>query len=139
MPNEQEWTRVQKELVRQTEAGELFWDSKYFPPSIRKNVTGDVIYSAAINGRMVIVYEYTYAVYDESGSTLHDESGSTYEKDVSIEFVDNKGNLQWQWPQLPYRRQLLDAIQYRLSGAYDFLKSFLPRGLPPPPQGVPSS
>jgi hypothetical protein len=100
------------------------WSTNQFLPSIRKNVVGDVIYSAAVNGRMVVVYEYSYTAYDVDGPTE--------ENDVAIEFVDNMGNLQWQWPKLPYRWQLLDAIRYTLCGANDFLKTFLPQGLPSP-------
>ena len=117
MPNEKDWTEAQKKLVTQTEKGEIVW--VVVPGLVRENdILGDA-YGAHVANRFLAVYEYTYRVYT-------DEHTWTEETDVATEFVDEHGKLQWQWPKLPFRQQLLDAIRYRLSGAHEFLDAFLP-------------
>jgi hypothetical protein len=122
MADENRWTEAVRMLSEQTEKGEVSWQQGLFPPDIRPYVTvsGDGIYSTVINGRKLIVYEYTYQNWIDSGN-------STDETEVAIEFVDGEGKLQYQWPKLPFRLQLLDAIRYRVSGAYQFLDSFVPQ------------
>jgi hypothetical protein len=121
MPDENRWTEAVKKLAEQTENGQVAWQQGIYSPTIRMNVNviGDGIYSTAVNGRLLIAYEYTYRNY-----TNVDEW--TDESEVAIEFVDAEGKLQYQWPKVPFRLQLLDAIRYRVSGAHLFLDSFVP-------------
>lgn len=118
MPNEEKWTEVITKLTEQTEAGQVNWQQgSPFGPVVRENDIRDV-YSAPVQGRWVLVYEYTYRSYS-------DEDVWTLENEVSIEFIDTEGKLQWKWPKLAGRWQLIEAIRYRISGAHEFLQGFL--------------
>ena len=119
MPDETKWTDALAKLIKKTEAGEVKWGPSPLPALIREDAVGGVIYFTAIQGRGLIVYEYTYKSYSVDVDSWIDD------REVSIEFVDTAGNLQWRWPKLDQRSQLLDAIRYQLAGANEFLERFL--------------
>lgn len=103
--------------MERTSQGTLTWQEISDTKLFRENVVG-AIYSGVVLGRALFVYECRYKDYT-------DEDHYELVPDIAIEFVDEKGALQWAWPKTPYRFQLLDAIRYQVSGADEFLKGFL--------------
>lgn len=118
MVDTKQWAEVVKRLAKRTEEGTERWDTSLFSKDLREDVLGDGIYSATVQGRYLMVYEYQYKSYS-------DEDHYEWEREVAIEFVDTKGCLQWAWSRTPYNDQLLDAIRYQLAYADQFLKDFL--------------
>ena len=118
MPNVDQWTRAVQKLVQLTEDGKLNWNDSQFPASLREEVLGNAIYGAIVEGRWVAAYEYRYKSYSDIDTW-------DWCDEVAIEFVKHNGDLEWRWPTVPYRVQLLDAIRAKVCGAHDFLKHFL--------------
>lgn len=123
MRDADQWNTAAQRLTILTERGSLKWIDNLWPLEIREAVVGDAVYGATFKNKFLMVYEYSYRAYS-------DEDNFEWAKDVAIEFVDHQGNLQWQWPKVPYRIRLLDAIRCKVSGATDFLESLLAEDIP---------
>jgi hypothetical protein len=116
--NKLEWTDALEKIIILTKSGNLNWSKNQFLTSIRENDSVDIIYSTSVMNHIIIVYEYRYKKYS-------DEDNWDWDNEVAIEFVDLEGNLEWQWPTMPNRFNLIDAIRYNISGAGNFLRDFL--------------
>lgn len=118
MSDGDKWDRALQKLITLTRDGSLTWSTDRFDRNSRDEVQGEAIYAAVLQERHLIVYEYRFKNYT-------DEDTWTWDTEVAVEFVDAEGNLQWPWPALRDRFQLLDAIRYQAAGAGEFLDGFL--------------
>jgi hypothetical protein len=118
MPKVEQWARAAEKLIQLTEDGKLNWITNRFPAILREDILGETIYSASVQGRWIAVYEYRYKDFSDSEEF-------SWCNDIAIEFVDFNGGLEWRWPTVHNRVQLLDAIRAKVCGANDFLKQFL--------------
>lgn len=118
MSDGEKWDRALRKLIALTRDGSLIWNPNSVPRDSRDEVQGEGIYATVLQERHLIVYEYRFRNYT-------DEDTWTWDTEVAVEFVDGEGNLQWPWPALPGRFQLLDAIRYQAAGAGEFLEEFL--------------
>ena len=111
------WEDVVKRLTEQTMKGQTVW--RECGAEGRDDAVGRV-YETNVMNRDIVCYEYEYMDYTGTGPEPERETG------VAIEFVDQvlKTKL-WRLPETRFHHQLLDAIQYRGSGAADFLGAFL--------------
>jgi len=132
MTTESEWEQAIEKLIIMTESRQLIWQADPKTKSRRENVEGDV-YVAKVQGRNIAVYEYRFPYYDEDSSGCSSSvgaiSGWEMRNEVAIEFVDESGVLQYRWPAVAGRWTLLDIIRCAVSGAQDFLKTFLAQPL----------
>ena len=118
MPNVDQWDQAAQKMIQLTENDKLNWQVNLFPVTMRNEVLRDTIYCAHVQGHWVAVYEYRYQEF-------YDADNWYWSNEVAIEFVTANGDLEWRWPTVPCRVQLLDAIRAKICGANDFLKRFL--------------
>jgi len=118
MPTEREWEQAAQRLIKLTQSQQLQWQADPRIKIRQENIQGDA-YCAVVEERRIAVYEYKYQYYDD------DLGGWDWRNEVGVEFVGSEGGLEYRWPAIPSRWQLLDAIRCVISGAQDFLKRFL--------------
>jgi hypothetical protein len=118
MPTEDEWEQAVQRMIELTESRHLNWRVLSQAKNQRKDVEGDV-YAALVRGRCIAVYEYRFSFFDE------DIGNDDIRNEVAIEFIEESGGLQYRWPAVAGRRQLLDAIRCIVAGAEEFIRSFL--------------
>ncbi len=109
-----DWKAAVERLLAMTQAHELRWKTSDLQ---REDAIG-AVYEAEVHGRRVAVWEFSYRHYT-------DEDNWIPSQDVAIEFVDELGRCQWRWPETSGQGRLLDAVQYQVSNANEFLKQLL--------------
>ncbi len=120
MPTDVEWERVLRKLTEQTEAGEVSW--RQATEVKRDNLVGTA-YAAVAKNRNVCVYEFRYKEYLGSGAGDDDWE---WENEVAVEFISGiDDQVEYQWPAVHGRWELLDKVRCVVSGAADFVKDFL--------------
>lgn len=115
--DEKEWDGATRVLIRLTQDGELKWRIDNNLPKKREHIVGRA-YVAPYESKMIAIYQYKYQYYK-------DEDDYDWLNDVAIEFVDDDGDCEWQWPKVESRWELLEAVRYKNSGAGSFLKTLL--------------
>jgi hypothetical protein len=65
------------------------------------------------------------ATYPYKYRSWYDEEHFDWVDDVAIELVEHDGGKLWRFPDVGQRFALLEAIEYRVSGAEGFVKSYL--------------
>ena len=115
MPDD--WKRATERLARLTVESRLEWVPFYeLKARGEEKITEPVFLT--VNDRRVAVYEYRYRYFT-------DEEKWEWDNEVAIEFVNENLDLEYRWPQVAGRLQLLDVIRYQVSNADKFLKEFL--------------
>src|SRR5436190_1140715 len=108
MSNEPNWDAAVGKLRQMTEDGTIEWVADSRVEGVREEVVAPG-YHAEVSGRNVIVYEYRHKTYIY-------EDRYEWENEVAIEFVSGTLQLQYAWPEVGGRWQLLDAIRFQVSG-----------------------
>jgi len=117
MQTDEMWEQAINKLVSVTCSGSLEWQIDEPISSPAGAVTGHV-YTSYVQGRKLAVYEFRYRYFT-------DEDEWELVPDVAIDFVTEDGTLEYRWPKLGPRWTLIDAIRRSVSGADEFLESFL--------------
>ncbi|QDU31678.1 hypothetical protein ETAA8_68380 [Anatilimnocola aggregata] len=108
-------------LAEDTASGSLNWEAaSSFQLQTgwgRNNAIGP-IYITHIANNQIIAYRMTYKHW-------HDEENYDDAEDVSVEFVNSSGTKTWSVADVPQRHKLLDAIEFRVSGAESTIDSYL--------------
>ncbi len=120
---ETDWKKAVEKLTYLTRDGNLEWVAlnKQQFTSVAESRNEEIrppIYSAKVMGRRVFVYEYRYRSY-------HEEDEWHWEDEVGIEFASETFTMEYEWPQVPGRHQLLDEIRLKVAKAEDFIAEFL--------------
>jgi hypothetical protein len=119
MPDD--WERATERLARLTVERRLEWESTYERMSRDDMRVIEPVFMTTVNDRRVAVYEYQYQYFT-------DEDEWKWKNEVVVEFVhcvNGNWDLEYRWPQVAGRLQLLEAIRYQVSNADKFLKEFL--------------
>lgn len=110
------WNKFVKKLAEDTLSGKLTWEDKSNEISRDEEMGG--IYLTFVLDNFVLVYPYRYQYY-------LDEDNYRWEDEVAVEIVTHDGRKLWKLPDVPSRHQLLNAVEYKLSGADEFADKFL--------------
>lgn len=117
MMSKDEWDAAARVLIKLTRNEGLTWKIENAIAKSRENVVGN-IYTTNFESKKIAVYEYRFQYYVSEDEYL-------WRNDVAIEFIALSDTVEWQWPQVESRWELLEAIRYKNSRAEDFLKSLL--------------
>jgi hypothetical protein len=118
-------------LIRLTQQGQLFWQA--VPPhSIvllgMENEQVEAAYQAKFNGKTLRLYKRSFKTLRSRGGSWVHLSQNAYEpvrvERVSLEYVDDVGNVAWRFPVLDSLSNLLVAVQYQ-TGGKDLLDEIL--------------
>ena len=115
--DQNKWERVVSKLADDTRSGQVQWDLDRAGIVERENAAGPVYVTETL-GKKIAVYPIRYKYW-------LDEENFEWEDDISIEFLSPDWSTQWLFPKTRARGDLLEAIQYRFSGADDFADAFL--------------
>jgi hypothetical protein len=130
------WTDVISRMITRTQHGEIRWQSvtPYGTVTAEKNRTS-AVFRALYKGKILRLYERTVPETQldvgEEGNPLSVLSGSIFDRkyktvwipEVVLEFIDDKGETLWNFPQVSALDDLLSAVQYQAAGVNEFIGS----------------
>ena len=111
------WDATVEKLFRMTVQRELEWTESPMVKRRVENIVGNA-YETSAKDKSIAVYEYRYKHF------INEEEWE-WANEVSIEFVDGAGMMEWKFPQTGKEWDLIDAIRYQAARADQFLEEFL--------------
>lgn len=118
-------------LIKLTQQGQLFWQA--VPPhSIAllglENEQVEVAYQAKFNGKTLRLYKRSFKTLRSRGGMWVHLPQNAYEpvrvERVTLEYMDDVGNIAWRFPEIESLDNLLVAVQYQ-AGGKDLLDEIL--------------
>ncbi|MGB0389303.1 MAG: hypothetical protein ACPGWR_31155 [Ardenticatenaceae bacterium] len=117
-----QWIEVIANLVFLTQDGLLVWGAGELFNSIGKQSDERIesVFYTTYKGKKLRLYKRTYKAY------RNDITSTPYMADeVVLEIVADNGLTLWTFPKVDVTRDLLEAVQYEVSGANVFLVDML--------------
>lgn len=132
------WVDVISRMIALTQHGKMNWDlvDPYGTVTTERNRTS-AIFQASYQGKVLRLYErkveQQQPILEEGESFQSLLSSPIFARryktfwvaQVVLEFIDNKGNTLWNFPQVSALHDLLSAVQYYAAGVNEFLNSLL--------------
>ena len=113
------WDAAIEKLITMTEQGELEWRTVVGFQPRGEDILVPPAFEADVRGRRLRVYEYEFKHYTDA-----DEYN--WQTGVAIEFVNERGGLEYTWPGgYFYRSRLIAAIRFQAAHVGEFLQEFL--------------
>jgi hypothetical protein len=123
-------------LLFLTQQGTIAWNSED-PSVIEKKTTDETISSVFLSqykDKLIRIYLRKYKALGLQGLGLKGlglaglglpSVNYDWKEEVILELTDDKGNSIWQFPKETILNDLLQAVKYKASGAYDLIQSLL--------------
>jgi hypothetical protein len=113
-----DFEQIVNKLARDTHADKIKWSVVGPDEIVRSKVIG-FIYEARVQGKTIVVYEYSFTISDEF-------ENQEQRREVAIEFVIGENYiLELRFPQAEARWDLLSAIRAKASDIDTFAAEFL--------------
>ena len=130
------WSDVVSRMITRTQHGEIRWQSvtPYGTVTAEKNRTS-AVFRASYKGKTLRLYERnvpeTELDLGEEGNPLTALNAGLFGRryktvwtpEVVLEFIDDKGETLWNFPQVSALDDLLSAVQYQAAGVNEFIGS----------------
>lgn len=119
MASKKDYIRTVDALISLTQDGSMVWSRSDTPLNLLSNGNRiSHVYTSLNNGQLIRVYEEMYRQYT-------DENEYFFQKEITIELLDQNGNAIFRFPYTRNTQDLFNAIQYKNSGIDSFINNLI--------------
>lgn len=122
MEETKKWVRIVSKFNELTQEGQLSWTRLDPPPGLRdSNTIVEAVYVSEV--RLKEIYQRV-RIYEGKYRTYDNDFGSYWANEVVLEFIDEEGRSEWQFPEIPGIWDLLESVKYQVTDVDSFLEEF---------------